>query len=105
METNETAPAVEQREQSGPGPMSHEIEASDPLASEIGELREELLLWIETELTRLHQQVEDLAKEETRTASSSPDSTAPGSLPMAARRNQRSRPELSPGEGFAALKR
>ena len=38
-----------------PKAMSHEIEVSDPLSWAIGEFREELLLWIDTELVRLRE--------------------------------------------------
>jgi hypothetical protein len=39
----------------GPKTMNREIEASDPLAWAIGKFREELLLWIDTELDRLQE--------------------------------------------------
>jgi hypothetical protein len=39
----------------GPKSMSREIEVSDPLSWAIGEFREELLLWIDTELVRLQE--------------------------------------------------
>jgi hypothetical protein len=38
--------------------MSHEIEVADPLLRTIGEFRKELLLWIDTEMVRLHERVQ-----------------------------------------------
>jgi hypothetical protein len=50
----------------GPKAMSREIGVSDPLSWAIGEFREELLLWIDTELVRLREreQADDLVIEE-----------------------------------------
>ena len=39
--------------------MTRDIEVSDPLSWAIGEFREELLLWIDTELVRLQKQIDD----------------------------------------------
>jgi hypothetical protein len=39
----------------GPKSMSREIEDSDPLSSAIGEFRDELLFWIDSELLRLRE--------------------------------------------------
>jgi len=52
--------------------MSREIEVSDPISSAIGEFREELLLWIDTELARLRKQadVDDSAMTEDRATTS-----------------------------------
>jgi hypothetical protein len=50
--------------------MSYDIKLSDPLSCAIGEFREELLLWIDTELVRLREgeQAEDLVMVEQRAA-------------------------------------
>jgi len=50
--------------------MSYDIKLSDPLSCAIGELREELLLWIDAELVRLGEgeQAEDQVKEQERVA-------------------------------------
>ena len=49
----------------GPKAMSREIEDSDPLSSAIGEFRDELLFWIDSELLRLREraQVDDSVME------------------------------------------
>ena len=39
--------------------MTRDIDVSDPLSWAIGEFREELLLWIDTELVRLQKQIDD----------------------------------------------
>ncbi len=58
---------------SGPNAMSHDIEVSDPLLRAIGEFREELLLWIDTELVRLRERepAEALVMEEEAAATGS----------------------------------
>ena len=50
----------------GPKAMSREIEESDPLSSAIGEFRDELLFWIDSELVRLREraQLDDSVIEE-----------------------------------------
>jgi hypothetical protein len=50
----------------GPNAMNREIEVSDPLSSAISEFREELLVWIDTELFRLRarEQLDDSAIED-----------------------------------------
>jgi hypothetical protein len=49
----------------GPNAMSREIEDSDPLSSAIGEFRDELLFWIDSEILRLREraQVDDSVME------------------------------------------
>jgi hypothetical protein len=42
----------------GPKAMSREIEESDPISSAIGEFRDELLFWIDSELVRLRERVQ-----------------------------------------------
>jgi hypothetical protein len=49
--------------------MSHENEVSNPLSWAIGEFREELLLWIDTELVRLGEQADDSVRGEEQAAS------------------------------------
>jgi hypothetical protein len=44
--------------------MNREIDVSNPLSGAIGEFREELLLWIDTELARLREQTDDSVVEE-----------------------------------------
>jgi hypothetical protein len=48
----------------GPVAMNDEIKASDPFATAINELREELLLWIDAELARLQDDVDALRRED-----------------------------------------
>lgn len=48
--------------------MTHQIEETDPLASAVAQLREELVLWIDTELARLHEHVDEQVREEERAA-------------------------------------
>jgi hypothetical protein len=57
---------------SGLNAMSHDSEVSDPLSREISEFREELLLWIDTELIRLRERDhgDDLVMEEEPAAAS-----------------------------------
>ncbi len=57
---------------SGLNAMSHDSEVSDPLSRAIGEFREELLSWIDTELVRLREreQADDLVMEEEPAAAS-----------------------------------
>ena len=55
----------------GPKAMSREIEESDPLSSAIGEFRDELLFWIDSELVRLRERVrldDSVVEEELATA-------------------------------------
>jgi hypothetical protein len=54
--------------------MSHDSQVSDPLSRAIGEFREELLFWIDAELSRLRrEQAENLViQEELATAGASP---------------------------------
>ncbi len=65
--------------------MIHEIEDSDPLMSAIGELREEVLFWIDAELARLREQVEELAGEKAPLAARVSRALAPGSHQMEVR--------------------
>jgi hypothetical protein len=75
--------------------MSDEIEVFDPLASAIGELREELLLWIDTETTRLREHADGLAREEEGTAARASRLTASSSRRVANRGSSRSRSALA----------
>ena len=49
--------------------MTRDIDVSDPLSWAIGEFREELLLWIDTELVRLQQQIDDSVIDEEQSES------------------------------------
>ena len=75
--------------------MSDEIEVFDPLPSAIGELREELLIWIDTEMARLREHVDVLAREDEGTAARSSRFTASSSRHVANRGGSRARSALA----------